>query len=191
MDAPDGNARLVRGLDEPVPVGGDLTVAPQVLHRLSLAGLLHVPDSTGTKQCMTGVHAHCLCNDKDMTPYDTLPIEARRANWGWFGQPWPSGICYDEDGRLLEEMRKPFPADESCLNCGELLDEAAGDNGQAMPFLHADATVRIAHVHKECMLREVTGSVDCLKGHHRHETGQSRRQEALATWAWVQEHGIQ
>lgn len=123
--------------------------------------------------------------------FDDLTVEVRRANWGWFGQPWPSGICYDDDGRLIEEMHKPFPAGESCLNCGELFDEGAGDNGQALPVLHADATVRIEHVHKECLLREVTGSVDCLEGHHRHHdaTGRTRRQEALAVWAWVQEHG--
>lgn len=123
------------------------------------------------------------------SPYDDLPIEVRRANWGWFGEPWPSLVCYDEDGRLLGEMRKPFPAGESCLYCGEVLDEAAGDNGQAMPFGRADGTMDITHVHKECMLREVTGSVACLEGHHRHETGQTRRQEALAAWTWVQERG--
>lgn len=124
-----------------------------------------------------------------MTPYDTLPIEVRRANWGWFGEPWPSGICYDEDGRLLEEMRKPFPAGEQCLFCDEVLDEGAGDSGQAMPLGRADGTAAIRHVHKECMLRDVTGSVACLEGHHHHDTGMSRRQEALAAWAWVRERG--
>jgi hypothetical protein len=123
------------------------------------------------------------------TPYDDLPIEIRRANWGWFGEPWPSGICYDEDGRLIEEMRKPFPAGESCLYCVEPFDEGAGDSGQAMPYSRADG-MAVIHVHKECMMREVTGSVACLEGHHRHdESGQTRRQEALAVWAWVQEHG--
>jgi hypothetical protein len=124
----------------------------------------------------------------DMDPWD-IPIEVRRANWGWFGEPWPSGICYDDDGRLIEETRKPFPDDESCLYCGEPFDEAAGDSGQAMPFTRGGVMAEIVHVHKECMLREVTGSVACLEGHHRHDTGQSRRQEALAAWAWVQEHG--
>jgi hypothetical protein len=122
--------------------------------------------------------------------YDTLPIEIRRANYGWFGPAWLSGVCYDDDGRLIEEMRKPFPVGESCLYCDEPFDEAAGDNGQATPCLRADRTVTIAHAHKECTLRQVTGSVACMEGHHRHETGQTRRQEALAAWAWVQEHGI-
>jgi hypothetical protein len=124
-----------------------------------------------------------------MTPYDELPVEVRRDCWGWFGEPWPSFICYDEAGRLIAEMRKPFPAGEGCLYCGEPFDEAAGDSGQAMPFMKAGGTGEVRHVHKECMLREATGSVACLEGHHRHDTGQTRRQEALAAWAWVQEHG--
>jgi hypothetical protein len=123
-----------------------------------------------------------------MTPYDTLPIKVRRANFGWFGEPWSSGICYDEAGRLTAEMRKLFPAGESCLFCDEVFDEAAGDSGQAFPCHTADGS-SIRHAHKECSLRNVTGSVACLEGHHRHETGQTRRQEALAAWAWVQEHG--
>ena len=124
-----------------------------------------------------------------MTPYDALPLKVRRENWGWFGEPWWSHVCYDEDGRLIEEMRKPFPAGEDCLYCGEPFDEAAGDSGQAMPLVKAEGPPEVRHVHKECMLREVTGSVDCLEGHHRHDSGQTRRQEALAAWAWVQEHG--
>jgi len=124
-----------------------------------------------------------------MMPYDTLPVEVRRANWGWFGDPWPSGVCYDDDGRLLEEMRKPFPAGEKCLYCKELFDEDAGDSGQAMPFVPDGGSVTITHVHKECMMRQATGSVACLEGHHRHETGLSYRQEALAAWSWVREHG--
>ena len=123
-----------------------------------------------------------------MTPYDDIPPEVRRANWGWFGQPWPSGICYDDGGHLIAGMRKPFPAGENCLHCDEPLDEAAGDSGQAMPY-HAGTCTSIRHVHKECMMREVVGSVACLEGHHNHDTGQTRRQEALAAWAWVQQHG--
>ena len=50
------------------------------------------------------------------TPYDDIPIEVRRENWGWFGEPWWSFICYDEDGRLIAEMEKPFPLGENCLS---------------------------------------------------------------------------
>jgi|ERR1017187_3876546 hypothetical protein len=124
-----------------------------------------------------------------VTPYDTLPIEVRRLNWGWFGPPWPSGICYDEDDRLIEEMRKPFPHGERCLYCSEAFVEAAGDNGQAMPC-QTTKGFSIRHVHKECMMRNVVGSVACLEGHHDHDTGQTQREEALAAWAWVKEHGL-
>ena len=123
------------------------------------------------------------------TPYDTMPIEVRRTNWGWFGPPWWSYVCYDEGGRLVEEMRKPFPTGEKCLLCGETFDEAAGDNGQATPALRAHCEPEIGHTHKECSMRNVMGSVSCLEGRHDHDTGQSVRQEALETWAWVQRHG--
>ena len=122
------------------------------------------------------------------TPYDDLPIEVRRLNWGWFGEPWWSFISYDEGGRLVEEMRKPFPAGERCLYCVEVFDEATGDSGQAMPCLTTEGTL-IRHAHKECSMRNVAGAVTCLEGHHDHDTGQTRRQEALATWEWVQRHG--
>jgi len=125
------------------------------------------------------------------TDYDAMPIEVRRNAFGWFGPAWPSGICYAEDGRLLEEMRKLFPAGEKCLYCNETFDEAAGDNGKAMPLGRADGSVSVIHVHKECALREVVGTVSCLEGHHHHDTGQTPRQEALASWAWIQEHGTQ
>lgn len=129
------------------------------------------------------------------TPYDAMPIEARRANWGWFGEPWPSGVCYGEDGQLIEEMRKPFPAGESCLYCGEPFSEAAGDAGQAMPFAAADGP-RIVHVHKECMLREVLGPLAHLQGRcgcqggSTETPGLTQRQDALAVWDWVRQHGV-
>ncbi|HZR50072.1 MAG TPA: hypothetical protein VFB06_11190 [Streptosporangiaceae bacterium] len=119
------------------------------------------------------------------TPVDDMPIEVRRANWGWFGKPWWSYVCYDEAGRLIEEMRKPFPSGESCLLCDELFDEAAGDSGQATPC-HTLEGSSIRHAHKECLMRNVLGSVACLEGHHNHDTGQTLRQEALKTWEWVQ-----
>jgi hypothetical protein len=112
-----------------------------------------------------------------------IPIEIRRANFGWFGEAWPSGICYDDDGRLLEEMRKPFPTGEACLLCGERFDEAAGDSGKAMPSAEG-----ICHVHKECMFVNVTGSLAHHEGRCRHyggttETpGMTYRQEALEVW---------
>lgn len=129
------------------------------------------------------------------TPYDDLPADVRRLNHGWFGEPWWSYACYDEHGRLIEEMRKPFPAGESCLYCDEAFDEAAGDSGQAMPlFTLGGASIR--HVHKECLLRNVVGSLAHLQGNCRCSGGKESdgpevtyREDALAAWAWVQEHG--
>jgi hypothetical protein len=120
------------------------------------------------------------------TPVDDMPIEVRRLNWGWFGDPWSSGICYDDNGRLLEEMRKPFPAGENCLHCTEPI--VVGDSGQAMPYVGTHSRV-VRHVHKECLLRAVTGSVTCMTGEHQHDTGQTYRQEALAVWAHLQRAG--
>lgn len=127
-------------------------------------------------------------------PYDELPIEVRRANWGWFGQPWWSYICYGENGELLEDMRKPFPAGESCLHCGEVFDQAAGDSGQAMPCLTADGTV-IRHAHRECSLRSVVGSLAHLErrcrchGGSTETPGLTKREEAVRVWEWVKRHG--
>lgn len=138
-----------------------------------------------------------------MTGADDLPIETRRKMWGWFGPTWPSEVCYDGD-RLREEMRKPFPAGESCLWCKEPLDEAAGDAGQALPVYPTG----IGHVHKECMLRQVLGPVAHLERQctcyitdpdtpvpgpaaaRPGEAEMTERQEALAVWAWVQAHGV-
>jgi hypothetical protein len=120
--------------------------------------------------------------------FDDLPIEVRRANHGWFGRPWWSYVCYDEAGNLIEDMRKPFPAGESCLLCGEPFDEAAGDSGQATPCLRADGTTELAHVHKECQFRGVTGGLAHHEGRcscHGGTTetpGMTLRQEALEVW---------
>jgi hypothetical protein len=130
------------------------------------------------------------------TPVDDIPVEVRRHNWGWFGQPWWSFVCYDETGRLIEEMHKPFPAGENCLYCDEPLDEAAGDSGQAMPFAPADGPAQVRHVHKECQLLQALGPVAhleracrCFGGHGSGAPGLTARQEAIAVWEWVQQHG--
>jgi hypothetical protein len=132
--------------------------------------------------------------DHIRTPVDDIPIEVRRLNWGWFGEPWPSGVCYGDDGRLLEEMRKPFPTGEQCLYCTEVFDEAAGDSGQATPFQSLGGPPEVRHAHKECLLRQVTGSIAHLQGHCSCQGGDdapdlSYRQDALAVWAWVEQYG--
>lgn len=122
-----------------------------------------------------------------MTPYDSLSVEVRREAWGWFGEPWPSYVCFDEAGRLVEEMRKPFPAGELCLYCNEVFDQAAGDSGQAFPC-HTTEGSTIQHAHKECALRSVVGGLAHLEGRCRchggtgETPGMTLRQEALEVW---------
>lgn len=127
------------------------------------------------------------------TPYDDIPADVRRANWGWFGDPWWSYVCYDEDGRLIEEMRKDFPAGEACLFCEEPF--ADGDSGQAMPCTTTEGTM-IRHAHKECQFRQVAGGL----AHHEGRCschggdgatpGMTVRQEALEVWRRMQEGAL-
>jgi hypothetical protein len=120
-------------------------------------------------------------------PYDGIPIEVRRERSGWFGEPWDSGICYDEDGWLIEELRKAFPVGESCLYCGEQFSEEAGDSGQAMPCMTTSGT-SIRHAHKECQFRQVAGGLAHHEGRCRchggtgETPGMTLRQEALEVW---------
>jgi hypothetical protein len=120
------------------------------------------------------------------TPFDDLPIEVRRANWGWFGDPWWSYVCYDEDGRLIDEMRKPFPAGERCPLCDT--EFAEGDSGQAMPTITTMGG-GIRHVHKECQFMNVMGGLahhegrcSCHGGDGTGTLGMTLREEALEVW---------
>lgn len=116
-------------------------------------------------------------------PYEAIPLETRRTNWGWFGDPWPSYVCYDENDRLLEEMRKPVPVGEDCLLCEEPFEE--GHSGTAMPTADQGGC-QVRHVHKECSLRQVLGPPEHLDGECRCRepggTGRTYREEALALW---------
>ena len=112
----------------------------------------------------------------------------------WFGEPWPGYICYDEDGRLIEEWRVPFPGGQACLFCTEVFHP--GDSGEVTTAVTADGTAREAYVHKECMLRNVAGSVAhlegrciCRGGRPGSEPVRTLREDALATWAWIQARG--
>lgn len=126
--------------------------------------------------------------DQPKTPYDTIPIEVRRISQGWFGPPWWSYYCFDESGRLLEEMRKDPPVGEDCLFCGEPIEE--GQSGKAMPYGTSEG-VRIGHVHKECLLRDVIGAPEHLDGECVcRDPGRPKRtyrQEALAVWERLNE----
>ena len=120
-----------------------------------------------------------------VTPFDAIPIDVRRRNWGWFGNPWPGFVCYDDGGRLLADMCKPTPVGEACLLCGEPI--VAGDRGQAFPCFTADGPPAVRHAHAECALRNVTGSVEHLDGRctcsDPDRPVRSYRDEALEVWA--------
>jgi hypothetical protein len=126
-------------------------------------------------------------------PYDDIPTGVRREQWGWFGEPWWSFTCYDENGRLIGEMRKPFPAGESCLYCGEQFDEAAGDSGTATIAVTMNDGAHVAHVHKECQFRQVAGGIAHHEGRCRCHGAEgsgtpamTARQEALEVWRRMQ-----
>lgn len=112
---------------------------------------------------------------------------SRPVTWGWFGDPWPGGVCYTDSGRLRAEMRTPTPAGEDCTLCGTPIE--AGHRGQAIPHVDAAGNARVGHVHAECLLRSATGSPEHLDGtcacRHRHAAPTSRdyRAEALEVWA--------
>jgi hypothetical protein len=110
----------------------------------------------------------------------------------WFGEPWPSGVCYDEDGRLREEYRVDFPAGKSCMWCEELFTE--DDSGSLIPAVRSGG-MTMEHIHKECGLRMTLGCVAHLEGRCRcrggpdyEEPGLTSRQDAQMTWDWVMAH---
>jgi hypothetical protein len=119
------------------------------------------------------------------TPYDSIPIETRRLNWGWFGDPWPSGICYTDDDQLRADMRKDTPVGEDCLWCDEPIEP--GHSGQATPLGTEDGGVTIRHVHKECQLRNTIGPAEHLDGRCAcrdiDRPTRTYREEALEVWA--------
>ena len=119
--------------------------------------------------------------------FDDMPLAVRRARWGWFGEPWWSYICFDEEDALRADMRKPFPTGERCLHCDRVFDEAAGDSGQATPVGSVGGSVVIRHAHKECQFMTIMGSL----AHHERRCGcyggdgmpeVPYRQQALEVW---------
>lgn len=106
--------------------------------------------------------------------------------WGWFGEPWPSGVCYTDGGRLRVEMHAATPVGEACTLCGTPIGD--GHRGQALPHVDAGGNATVGHVHAECMLREATGSPEHLDGtcacrdRFAAPSGRSFREEALEVW---------
>lgn len=136
--------------------------------------------------------------------YDNMPVEVRRYNWGWFGDPWPSGICYKTDPETGADlfpyewdwdMQREFPTGKFCFWCHEHFQE--GDSGSSMPSMAADGSTEIIFQHKECSLRQVLGSYKHLTGncpgdgscHSEPDDGMTLREDALAVWEWSHTHG--
>lgn len=135
--------------------------------------------------------------------YDNMPVEVRRNSWGWWGKPWPSGTCLKQDPETGADilpyewnwdMNVPVPLGEECFHCHDIIVE--GDRGQRMPYGN-NGGVRIVNTHRECMLRQVMGPLAHLEHRCRcyggtdHDTpGFTARQEAIAVWNWVTEHGV-
>jgi hypothetical protein len=101
-----------------------------------------------------------------MNTFDDLPLEFRRANWGWFGEPWPSGICYKTDEitgadviphEWNWDMHVATPVGTECWWCHEEIIE--GDQGQMMPSMNAAGETVIGAQHRECGLRSVMGGL--------------------------------
>lgn len=97
----------------------------------------------------------------------------------WFGEPWPSGICYDDEGRLLSANRVDYPLGRSCGECETRF--GLRDSGVRIPG--HDGTVWL---HKECLLRVTLGCAAHLEGRP-HDHTVSVREDALAVWEWVRE----
>jgi hypothetical protein len=122
-------------------------------------------------------------SDAIRTPWDDLPVEVRRASQGWWGEPWPSGICYDDDGRLIGEMQKPVPVGAECMGCGETIRE--GDRGKTCGgWPGGDGIMRPAEWHRECLMMTTVGSPASV-------AGMTRREEALAAWDYWTSRGWQ
>lgn len=128
--------------------------------------------------------------------YENIPLEVRRHNWGWFGAPWPSGICEkdDEPGVYDYDMQKPTPVGERCIGCDEEFVE--GDQGTAIPSMEEDGVARVRHQHRECGLRAVMGPLAhlekrcrCFGGPGNDTPGLTAREEAVAVWNHWTTHG--
>lgn len=118
-----------------------------------------------------------------------MPPEIRTTRW--FGHPWPSGVCYEDDGRLRIEDSVPFPDGLPCAWCTEPF--VPGESGVAIPSVHGDGSVTPENFHKECMIRMTIGSVAHLEHrcscHGQHEENTlTARQDAQATWDWIMSH---
>lgn len=118
----------------------------------------------------------------------------------WFGEPWPdehlrAPVCMNDLDRVAT------PVGQECCWCHEAIQD--GDRGILVPWVSPEDYVAggrhtYAPIHVECSVRQVVGPVQFLTGRCTHAggtedchlPGQTLREDALATWAWVQAHGL-
>jgi hypothetical protein len=114
----------------------------------------------------------------------------------YFGERWDAPVFDDTDARQF-----PTPVGEPCLLCEEAVVD--GDRGFLRVVVRSIGpgmtSTEMLPVHRECDLRNVVGGLDHLQGRCQHtghcnqlreQAGRSLREDALAVWTWVQEHGV-
>lgn len=119
------------------------------------------------------------------------PLNGWQLESAFFGEPWPSDVC--ETGR-----RTQVPAGENCFLCGTVI--LVGHQGTWV-----GAQSRVLHspvhrpAHRECMARQLVGSIEHLTGRCQCEPPQglsgagsppmgTYRENALLVWAFLEEH---
>lgn len=112
---------------------------------------------------------------------------------GYFGEFWNVPAL---DGK----HQLATPLGEKCYFCDtEILQ---GDRGTWTPVTRVagdgEPWVRIDPVHRECNLRSGLGGIahlekrcKCYGGTDQDDDGRSVREDALAVWIWVHEHGME
>jgi hypothetical protein len=102
----------------------------------------------------------------------------------YFGDPWNSGVC--EMG-----ARAPTPVGERCMLCRSAIEE--GDRGLFTWQVRGKPPTPVpCPVHRECLMREVTGGIGHLTDHDLWcnnvgdpDAGIGYRESALRVWAMV------
>lgn len=109
----------------------------------------------------------------------------------YFGDPWDVPAVNDA-------ISAPTPLGERCVYCPDVIEE--GDQGFLMSAadMGPDGKVvaSLRPVHRECMVREIFGSVSCREGRclchgktdQPPEPG-THRDQGRATMTWLRRHG--
>jgi hypothetical protein len=96
------------------------------------------------------------------------------ATLGWFGDAWPSFVCYDSEWNLRENAHLPFPAGKKCIECRRVFEPGDAGERVIVGTIKGWAT---GFVHRECQLLAILGE----------NAGplEERRTAALRAWAQI------